>query len=89
MIRKLIDRSLSIGQNSQAMLLKSRLALAEGDSRQAVQMALKAVKMDGEVEPITGGGDAGQRAVFGEWLKVETERDTVGAEWKENDTVDR
>lgn len=59
--RKLADRVLSLGQNSQALLLKSRLLLAEGDSRQAIKLALKAVEMGAEEK----GEEGGERAMFG------------------------
>ncbi|KAL3111585.1 hypothetical protein niasHT_019932 [Heterodera trifolii] len=46
--KKLTDRAIGLGKKSQAMTLKSRLLLAEGDRSQAMQMALMAVKMVSE-----------------------------------------
>jgi hypothetical protein len=48
--RKLADHAISLRQNSQALLLKSQLLLAENNPREATQLALKAVEAGGEQE---------------------------------------
>ena len=46
----MVDAALGIRQNSQALLLKSSLSLAEGDIRQASQLALRAVESGSNIE---------------------------------------
>uniref|UniRef100_A0A914HIV8 Tetratricopeptide repeat protein 21B n=1 Tax=Globodera rostochiensis TaxID=31243 RepID=A0A914HIV8_GLORO len=58
--RKLTDRALSLVQNNKAMILKSRLLLAEGNKSQAQQLALMAVKMVSEEK----GGEGDESAVI-------------------------
>ncbi|KAI3422342.1 Tetratricopeptide repeat protein 21B [Globodera pallida] len=60
--QKLTDRALSLVQNNKAMILKSRLLLAEGNKSQAQQLALMAVKMVSEEK----GGEGDESAVIGQ-----------------------
>jgi hypothetical protein len=56
--RKLTERALTLRPTVSALLLKSRLCLAEGDHRQSAQLALRAVEA-GSDEEATIIGDEG------------------------------
>nr|CAD2161485.1 unnamed protein product [Meloidogyne enterolobii] len=66
--KRLVDAALGIRQNSQALLLKSSLSLAEGDIRQASQLALRAVESGSNIENEKGlnneDNQNGERAVL-------------------------
>uniref|UniRef100_A0A914N707 Tetratricopeptide repeat protein n=1 Tax=Meloidogyne incognita TaxID=6306 RepID=A0A914N707_MELIC len=66
--KRLVDAALGIRQNSQALLLKSNLSLAEGDIRQASQLALRAVESGSNIENEKGlnneDNQNGERAVL-------------------------